>query len=271
MAKTPSSTPICGCFPAISAASPLRALVINLPQEAARRAFQQRQARALGLTLEILPAVDVARIAEADLDWTRWQRPLRDVEKAALLSHRAAWRRALDRDAPTLILEDDAWLMPAAPALLDRVASLPHIDHLSLETRGRKKILGAVHPDLPGLRRLWLDRTGAAAYLLWPEGARRLLDRSTRVPALADAVPVETRGLRRWQADPAMALQIDMAQHYGLTPPIPVASTISTVARPAERTARQRLSRLAGQFSMGLQHLRPGTERREIRPDRRDI
>lgn len=245
----------------------MHTLVINLPREETRRAFQAEQARDLGLTLEILEAVDVTRVAESPLDWTRWQRPLRDVEKAALMSHRAAWTRVVELGAPTLVLEDDAWLMPGAPALLERAAGLPGIDHLSLETRGRKKVLGSAHPDLRGLRRLWLDRTGAAAYLLWPDGARRLLDRSTRVPGLADAIPVEARGLRRWQADPALALQIDMAEHYGLTPPIPVASTISTTARPEGRTTRHRLCRIAGQLRMGLQSLRPGTERRNVKPD----
>lgn len=244
----------------------MHTLVINLPQEDTRRAFQAQQARDLGLTLEILEAVDVTRVADSVLDWTRWQRSLRDVEKAALLSHRAAWTRVVELGAPTLVLEDDGWLMPGAPAFLARAAGLPGIDHLSLETRGRKKVLGAVHPDLPGLRRLWLDRTGAAAYLLWPDGARRLLDRSTRVPGLADAIPVEARGLRRWQADPALALQVDMAERYGLTPPIPVASTISTTTRPEGRTPGQRLSRIAGQLRMGLQHLRPGTARRELHP-----
>ena len=116
-------------------------------------------------------------------------------------------------------------------------------------------------------RRLWLDRSGAAAYLLWPQGAQKLLARSGAVPGLADAVLVETPGLLRWQAAPAQAIQIDMAAHYGLSPPVAVHSTIAGVARPAGRTLRHRLRRLAGQLRMGATGLRPGTQWIELPPD----
>lgn len=246
----------------------MQALVINLAQESQRFGFQEAQASALGLALERLPAVTVAQVQPPPESphWQRWQRPLRAVEMATLLSHRRAWQRVAKAGTPMLILEDDAWLMPGAAELLHHAAGLEGIDHLSLETRGRKKILGAPHPAEPALRRLWLDRSGAAAYLLWPEGARKLLARAEAVPALADAVPVECRGLRRWQAAPALAIQIDMAARYGLEPPIAVQSAISTQPRPEKGGLRYRLRRLAAQLRMGLAYLRPGTRRLELRP-----
>lgn len=246
----------------------MRTLVINLASETQRLSFQRAQAERLGLAFDVLPAVCVAQLPSQDkgLDWTRWQRPLRDVEKACLLSHRRAWKRVAALEGPTLILEDDAWLMPSAASFLAQAAQITGIEHLSLETRGRKKMLGATHPQLPSLRRLWLDRTGAAAYILWPEGARKLLERSTKVPALADAVIVETPRLNCWQATPAQAIQIDMAARYDLTPPIPVCSTISNVARPLQAGHRQRFRRYMRQLVMGVGMLRPGTERIELCP-----
>ncbi|GAA0309512.1 glycosyltransferase family 25 protein [Rhodovulum strictum] len=246
----------------------MRALVINLACETGRLAFQREQAARLGLDLEVVPAVTVADLSarSEDLSWERWQRPLRDVEKATLLSHRAAWRRVIALGVPVLILEDDAWLMPGAARLAAQAAGLTGVEHLSLETRGRKKLIGAPHPKLAGIRRLWLDRTGAAAYLLRPEGACKLITRSQAVPALADAVLVETPGLRRWQAAPAQAIQIDMAARYGLAPPIDVASAISSVARPSRGTIYHRMRRLAWQVRMGLAMSRPGTERIELYP-----
>ena len=247
----------------------MRALVINLARETGRLAFQKAQAGKLGLEIETVEAVTVDGLADlaARTDWTRWQRPLRDVEKATLFSHRAAWGRVIALGVPALVLEDDAWLMPGAVRLATGAAALPGIEHLSLETRGRKKLLGRTHADMAGLRRLWLDRSGAAAYLLWPEGAARLLERSEAVPALADAVLVETPGLLRWQAAPAQAIQIDMAAHYGLAPPIPVESAISSVTRPARSGSAYRARRVARQVWMGLAGLRPGTERVEVLPD----
>lgn len=248
----------------------MRALVINLEGEADRLAFQMEQARRLGLAMERLPAVAAGRLgaAAADASWERWQRPLRDAEKAALLSHRAAWQAVARSGEPVLVLEDDAWLLPGARELLDRAAGLGGLEHLSLETRGRRKLLGPRHPDLPGIRRLWLDRTGAAAYLLWPRGAERMLARAERVAGLADAVPVETPGLRRWQADPALAIQIDMAERYGLVPPIRVRSAISGAARPAGGGLGFGARRLWRQAAMGAAgwRLLVGAERREVLP-----
>lgn len=246
----------------------MHALVINLPQETERLAFQREQAARFGLTLEVVAAVIVQQITPPPDDpaWNRWQRPLRDVEKATLLSHSAAWHRVIDLGEPTLVLEDDAWLMPDAVRIAASAAGLSGIDHLSLETRGRKKLLGDLHPQLGALRRLWLDRTGAAAYLLWPDGARKLLARARAVPALADAVLAEARGLRRWQTVPALAIQIDMATRYGLVPPIKVASTISSIARPGRGGLKHRLRRVSSQLRMGCASMRPGTERIEVFP-----
>lgn len=250
----------------------MRALVINLDRETERLAFQMDQAGRLGLAMERLPALDARHLdpAAGDPFWLRWQRPLRDTEKAALLSHRLAWKRVAEGGEPVLVIEDDAWLLPGVRELLDRASGLRGVEHLTLETRGRRKILGPSHPDLAAIRRLWLDRTGAAAYLLWPRGAARMLARSDRAAGLADAVPVETPGLLRWQADPALAIQIDMAPRYGLAPPIPVQSAISGEERPPKGGLRFRARRIWRQASMGSAGLRllAGAERREVRPAR---
>jgi glycosyl transferase family 25 len=249
----------------------MKALVINLDGEAGRLAFQLDQAQRLGLRLERLPAADARHLDPPSGDgyWRRWQRPLREAEKATLLSHRRAWGRIAGGAEPVLVLEDDAWLLPGASSFLDAAARLSGIEHLSLETRGRRKLLGPAHPGLPGIRRLWLDRSGAAAYLLWPRGAARLLGRADRVAGLADAVPVEAPGLLRWQADPALAIQIDMAPRYGLVPPIPVSSAISSEARPPRGDLRFRARRAWAQAAMGATGLRrrlAGAELREVRP-----
>lgn len=248
----------------------MRALVLNLAGAGDRLSFQSGQLARAGLPWDRIEAVTPARLdpPASDPVWQRWQRPLRDVEKAALLTHRLAWQRVADGDEPVLVLEDDAWLMQGAAEILDRAAGLDGIDHLSLETRGRRKILGAPHPALPAIRRLWLDRTGAAAYLLWPQGARKMIARAASVPALADAVPVETPGLRRWQADPALAIQVDMAGHYGLVPPMAVASSISTAPRPVTGGMRFRLRRIGAQLAMGAAQCRrlTGAERCEVFP-----
>lgn len=246
----------------------MRTLVINLDCETARLAFQVAQAARFGLDLERLAAFTPETLdpPSGSPFWTRWQRPLREVEKAVLLSHREAWRRIAAGAEPVLVLEDDAWLMPGAADLLAAAVGLDGVEYLTMETRGRRKLLGQTHPDLPSIRRLWLDRSGAAAYVLWPRGAKRLLRRAEKVAGLADAVLVEAHGLRRWQADPALAIQLDIAKRHGLMPPLEARSSISSIARPAVAGLRYRARRIWRQLVMGAIGLRrAAAERSEVR------
>jgi glycosyl transferase family 25 len=74
--------------------------------------------------------------------------------------------------------------------------------------------------------------------------------------------------LRAWQADPALAIQIDQCAHYGVAAPIPVQSAILASERPAQRSAAQRARRIGAQLRMGLRQLAhaPGAMRVEIQP-----
>lgn len=249
----------------------MRALVLNLAARTERMAFMAGQLDNLGLGWDRVEAVTPDRVTPplSDPYWSRWQRPMRPTEAAALLSHVAAWRIVAAGDAPRLVLEDDAVLMRATPAFLAGLSGLPGVDHVSLEVRGRRKLLGPRHPDAP-MRRLWQDRTGAAAYALWPEGARKLLARVADAPALADGTICAAYELSSWQADPALAVQLDICARYGVTPPIETTSSISDTRRsdlsdlPAGVRGRFRTRRVAAQLRMGLRRLaHPLAKRRE--------
>jgi len=182
----------------------MKALVLNLAAETERMAYMEAQLRALGLAFERLEAVTPATLTPPPDDryWSLWKRPLRQTECAAFASHLAAWRRVAAGDQPWLILEDDAVLMPGVPDLLTAIEAIAEADHVSLETRGRRKLFSAdPHPAAP-IHRLWQDRTGAAAYVLLPSRANKLLRRAARAPALAAAMPWSVYHLLRWQAGP---------------------------------------------------------------------
>ena len=252
----------------------MKALVLNLAAETGRMGFQAAQLDRLGIPFERLEAVTPATLSPPAEDpyWTRWERPMRVTEMAALASHRAAWVRIAAGEAPRLVLEDDALLAPATAEFLATVQRLRGIDHITLEERGRKKLLSREpHPEAP-MRRLWQDRTGAAAYILWPGGAARLVARTAARPGLADGVLCAAYELSSWQADPALAIQLDQCARHGMTPPIPVRSAIGAAAKP-DRTAlpaadrrRYRLRRIGAQLRMALRQLRrlPGAERRHV-------
>lgn len=262
----------------------MQAIVINLAAATERLAFQAAQLQRLGLAFNRLEAVraEDAAALRPPAYWDTWERPLKDAEKACLLSHRTAWQRIAAADAPMLVLEDDAVLSDKVPALLGRLPDRRDIDLLTLETRGRKKLLARpqADDDLP-IRRLYQDRSGAAAYVLWPEGARLLLARTAESAGLADAVICAAYALRAFQADPALALQTDRCAAYAIPVPVTTASSIDTArgtaTAAADYSAPQRgafkARRIAAQLRMGLRQLRYAlvAERCLVRPDPRDF
>jgi glycosyl transferase, family 25 len=249
----------------------LIALVINLGTETVRMEFQSRQLAELGIIFTRLEAKTPHSLPAPPQDryWSYWERPMRVAEMAAYASHRAAWQLVADGRSPVLVLEDDALLMPGAPAFLGQVETLSGIDHITLETRARRKLVSNTpHPQAP-MRRLWQDRSGAAAYVLWPSGARKLL---AHKPAIADAVICAAYDLGSFQADPALAIQIDQCAAHGLTPPIAVTSTILAGRKPAlaglpvGAQTRFRWRRFTAQLRMGARRLSRlvGSSRRHV-------
>jgi glycosyl transferase family 25 len=246
----------------------MRALVLNLAGAENRLAFIARQLDALGIAWERIEAVTPETLSPKARDpiWNRWERPLRETEMAACASHILAWQRVLEIGEPCLVLEDDALLDRSVPSLLAGVSTLAGCDHVSLETRGRRKVLSSrAHDTLP-IRRMFLDRSGAAAYVLWPRGAQQLLSRAGIARGLADGMICAAHEMVSYQADPALAIQADRAAAHGWQPPIPVASQIGTEAKPNKGGAAYRLRRIRAQLIQGFRQLRPGTERREVLP-----
>ncbi len=243
----------------------MKALLISLQAAAERRAFQAAQARELGMNLEIVTAVCPADLSDGhDLDWARWHRPLMPTEKACFLSHRAAGRRVVAADEPCLILEDDALLSRHLPEFLEALSSLRGVDHLTLEVRLRKKLIGPQRTleGSCGWAPLYQDRTGAAAYVLWPRGAQTLLDQALRRgPALADAFINDSRALVSVQAVPALAIQADVALAYGVASPLMTTSYIQAQGGKKAHAAtgwaawRYKGRRLSGQLALAARFL----------------
>ncbi len=235
----------------------MRALVINLWSEGTRMGFMAEQLGRLGIAFERLEAVTPETVTPPPGDpyWRLWERPLRVTEMAAMASHRAAWARVAAGGEPLLILEDDAVLMSGAGDFLADVATIAEAELVTLETRGRRKLIAkAPHPGAP-MHRLWQDRTGAAAYVLRPSGAEKLLARAARAPGLADAILCSAYDVAAWQAVPALACQLDQCEAEGIAPPIRTESAIAREPRPtAAPSPDQRRRRRAAQLRMAARH-----------------
>lgn len=254
-------------------------LIINIATATGRMVFMARQMDALGLAFRRVEAVTPDRLSGSGDTryWDSWERPLRDTEKACFLSHVAAWRQVAAGDGPALILEDDALLSRATPDVLKACETLSGVDHLTLEVRKRKKIVSTAGQALTGrhrLLRLYQDRSGAAAYVLWPAGARKLLHRAQTQAALADALICQAHDLTSFQVEPACAVQLDRAAAYGIAVAASTKSQIDAGApAPQTRSLRFRIRRITAQLRMGLRAIRQGAHarRRQIRLDPRDF
>lgn len=215
------------------------ALIINLPHSHDRLAFQYRQLEALAIPVHRLNAVSAHDIDTGRYEMLAngWQRKLRITEVACFLSHRHAWEQVAHGHSPLLILEDDVLLSQATPALLAYLCDNPlQADLVNLETRGRKKLLGNSTHTLTKpyqAQRLYQDRTGAAAYVLYPSGAKKLLHAAKRrAPALADAFISSCYTLKAYQINPAAAIQMDQCAYYQLPFANPFPTTIGNQYHP---------------------------------------
>ena len=247
----------------------ISALLINLDESLDRLDFQKKQLEKLQIPFQRFSAVDISNfnLEEYENLANGWQRKLRKTEVACFLSHKNAWQYVLNSSKPWLILEDDAFLSKKCAGILTSLKSLnQQIDYLNLETRYRRKCITQKKIELIDdyeMRRLFQDRNGSAAYVLFPSGAEKLLKQAEKkAPALADAFISEAYQLNAWQIYPAAAIQFDQCQNYGLKPFFPMISTISPAgySRPQPNCRidywRFKFRRIAGQIRMARRHFK---------------
>ena len=264
----------------------MRIVIINLSSAKERLQFQQKQFKQLGLTFERFKAITPKTLPEnIDQDyWKTWQRPLSLGERACLLSHRATWKMVKESNQPMLILEDDVLLSKQLPDLLksidDNEENTLKIQHLNLEVRTRQKQVSTKPKKLHksfNVFRIYQDRTGAAAYILWPEGAKELLNITKKKAGLADAIICAAYNMNSYQIEPAFATQFDTCDYYELNAPFDTNS--ATHGSPKVEIVNfpqkilYRLRRISSQFSLGFRYLSklPASNKRYIHLEKSDF
>jgi glycosyl transferase family 25 len=249
--------------------------VINLSNAIERRKFQQSQLSKLGLQYKIINATSVDDITESTYKkhYNDWQRPLLNTEGACYFSHRSAWYKIIKINEPALILEDDALLSICVPKILNHLEDNSNIDLVNLENRGRKKFVSKSKKNIEcnsKLIRLYQDRTGAAGYILWPSGAKKLiqLEQASGI-GLADAHITSCHSLKAYQVEPSPVIQMDQCINYGIENIYIDKLSTSTVSSHNKSTGGIRfiINRSLNQFKLGLRQLSLVTksERRYIK------
>lgn len=250
----------------------MNVLIINLPRSKDRREFQEKQFKDLNIKPIILNAVSTDDISEHQFEKEAfgWQRPLKKVELACFLSHKKAWEYVINYNKPMLIIEDDAVVVRDLKILLQELelnTKSFHPDLINLEVRSRKKIIGkepvCEFEDLQyKLLPLYQERTGTGGYILFPTGAKKLLEKSKNIPAAtADAFIFSTYELNTYQIEPAALVQEDQMIAYGLANKESFESTIgrSEHFKPEFNSINEKIKfkkrRLVGQIAMAIRYL----------------
>ena len=252
------------------------ALVINLERSADRMAFQASQLEHLGIPYRRVAAIGTSMLdVDTQAKAYDWERPLRDTEVACCLSHTKAWQIVLESNRPHLVLEDDALLCSKTGTLLQALESYHNYDCVNLETRGRRKTVSKKKTPLIEdfkISKLVQDKSGAAAYILWPDGAKKLLHWvETHGLGLADAILALGPSLRHGQVEPAAALQLDCCHLYGIECPLETQSYIHHVDKPvASKALLFRWRRLCAQLKIALRKVLAcaSAESKEILPSK---
>lgn len=258
--------------------------MINLDQCTDRLKQQQQQFNDLDLVFERLAAVSIQDIAILDYERLAFngQRPMKQSELACFLSHKKAWQAVIDMGKPCLILEDDAVLVRDLKNILHDIEQLNDVDFVNLEVHGRKKMvakdkLTTVATDY-NLFELYQDRSGAAAYVLFPSGAKKLLKRLEQsYPKLADEFISSCYNLNSYQIEPAAALQSDKAEMYGVRVGVIHGSVIGYIQNSHNNKAlisfaskvKYKKNRIIQQVSLGVHQIKGifGFTRRKIQLD----
>jgi len=241
----------------------MKLLIINLKDEENRRAFQNEQLSFYGFDYEFLNAFSVDDISREiyEKNSKDWQRPLKKTEVACYYSHREAWMRVLKNNQPILIMEDDALISKHLVSLLSSLKQEKNADLINLENRGRKKFVSKIAKPIGNhtkLLKLYQDRTGAACYILWPSGAKKLLEcENNKGIALADAHITACHQINAFQVEPAAAIQLDYCEHYQIKNPTYQALAESSVSSRYNKKGHWLfwIRRLYNQFKLGLRQL----------------
>jgi len=241
----------------------MKLLIINLKDEENRRAFQNEQLSFYGFDYEFLNAFSVDDISKEiyEKNSKDWQRPLKKTEVACYYSHRSAWLRVIKDNQPILIMEDDALISKHLASLLVTLEQIKGADLVNLENRGRKKFVSKIAKPIGNhtkLLKLYQDRTGAACYILWPSGAKKLLEcENNKGIALADAHITSCHQINAFQVEPAAAIQLDYCEHYQIKNPTYQALAESSVSSRYNKKGHWLfwIRRLYNQFKLGLRQL----------------
>ena len=168
--------------------SDIQVLVISLAGSDARQQKVRAELDKTSLNWRFLDAIRGSALTSAPKEYkpTKVKNllgfELTPNELGCFLSHKKSWQECVDKNIPTIVFEDDFFLLPHFEKAIDflmndcgrwnavRLQGLSDVPQEVIQTNG----------DISLVRNIG-DAVGATAYLLKPEAARILLEASTDI------------------------------------------------------------------------------------------
>lgn len=228
----------------------MNTLLVNLDRSPERLDRMTATFAALKIGFRRFPAFDCAQ-HDVDLPYFRHEhRRMIAGEYGTMRSHLDIYKELAESDAAYyVIFEDDIVVSPFLAEFLRMLASHERIfesfDLLRLETYVKEVVVDARRRYAIGpitFMRLLSTNFGTAGYVVPRTTARRLIDIYTRAPMLIDHMfgkyNMERFGLRVGQAVPALVVQDDRAEDFG----VPSSGIAKTFRRPPLATASREVT-----------------------------
>lgn len=245
----------------------MKIYTISMAASVHRKEYHKWQADELGMDVNYYDAIDGSVLSDEVFESLRYTylRPLSRGEVGCFLSHKALWEKCASINEPIIILEDDIVISADFAAATSQLLNLQDVDRINLEGYfPQRKTFGKNVLQLRGfsLTELYQERAGAAAYILWPSGALKLLNHYKNKACLAD-VALKKRCLATYQLEPVVAMQALVCDRYKIAHLLPTNQT--TLDRTGKhdtdcfyRGVFLKLKRIADEISkgfIGLQYL----------------
>jgi GR25 family glycosyltransferase involved in LPS biosynthesis len=225
--------------------------VLNLKQDTRRLQFMRRQLRRLNLPFTVIPAVDGSFLTPEELGLYSKdravqysKRELSPGEIATSLSHARMWERMLsEKRKEVLIFEDDVLIAGALIEILRNRNRFPKDwEFINFSTDAAQEPFGPFLTDVyrASRHKEWADR--ASAYLIKPEGARKLLAHAYPIGHTADGLT--------WRTD------ITGLVSYGVYPRVVILSEMeSSIWKKGDMPKRSFVSRKGAEFAAILKSI----------------
>lgn len=237
----------------------MQALVINMKESQDRWSFMAKQLQELGLSYSRLEAYDLSTLSVEEFERysQSWERPLRKAEVGCFLSHKSVWQKVVKENKPYLVLEDDVLISKDIVDVLSYFDQTNEYGLINFETTHRQKLIGNSEVRINhkySLRRLFHNKTGSAAYIIWPFLAKKLLAKySDQKAALADAaIYTNFFKLKQFQITPALAVQFQYSKFFSIESPFKDSSSIASNPRPKKTSLMFKYRRYRIQLSIAM-------------------